>query len=87
MIRPLAVLVVAAAPAWSADFAERWPQPVAVDPAPAARAKTAGEAFAPSPAGFLRPSNGNAGVKADICTRHHLHKVITRGGKSWRCQR
>jgi hypothetical protein len=23
----------------------------------------------------------------DICTRHGLHKVITRGGKSWRCRR
>jgi hypothetical protein len=23
----------------------------------------------------------------DICTRHGMHKVITRGGKSWRCRR
>jgi hypothetical protein len=23
----------------------------------------------------------------DVCTRHHMHKVVTRGGKSWRCRR
>lgn len=23
----------------------------------------------------------------DICTRHGMHKQITRGGKSWRCRR
>jgi hypothetical protein len=23
----------------------------------------------------------------DICTRHGMHKVITRGGRSWRCRR
>jgi hypothetical protein len=23
----------------------------------------------------------------DICTRHGMRKVITRGGKSWRCRR
>ena len=25
--------------------------------------------------------------KRDICRRHGLHKVATRGGKSWRCRR
>jgi hypothetical protein len=24
---------------------------------------------------------------ADICQRHGMHKQVTRGGKSWRCQR
>jgi hypothetical protein len=23
----------------------------------------------------------------DVCTRHGMHKVITRGGRSWRCRR
>jgi hypothetical protein len=23
---------------------------------------------------------------SDVCTRHGMHKVITRGGKSWRCK-
>ena len=26
-------------------------------------------------------------VVRDICTRHGMHKQITRGGKSWRCRR
>jgi hypothetical protein len=25
--------------------------------------------------------------ESNICTRHHLRKVITRGGRSWRCRR
>jgi len=25
--------------------------------------------------------------KGDICQRHNMRKVITRGGKSWRCRR
>jgi hypothetical protein len=24
--------------------------------------------------------------KSDICTQHHKHKVVTQGGKSWRCK-
>ena len=79
MIRPLAVLVVATAPAWSADFAERWPQPVAVDhPAPVV-AEPVPIAAVPIAPPRTRP--------ADICSRHRMHKVITRGGKSWRCMR
>ena len=78
MIRPLAVLVVATAPAWSADFAERWPQPIAVDH-PAAVVEPAPIAAVPIARPRARP--------ADICTRHRMHKVITRGGKSWRCMR
>jgi hypothetical protein len=26
-------------------------------------------------------------VRHDVCTRHHMHKVVTRGGRSWRCRR
>ena len=28
-----------------------------------------------------------APVERNICTRHNLRKVVTRGGKSWRCMR
>jgi hypothetical protein len=28
-----------------------------------------------------------ADARSDICTRHGLHKVITQGGRSWRCRR
>ena len=24
--------------------------------------------------------------ESNVCTRHHLRKVVTRGGKSWRCR-
>jgi hypothetical protein len=74
MIRPIAVLVVATTPAWSADFAERWPQPVAVDPAPVP------VTIEPTPIAAPR-------ARPDICSRHHMHKVITSGGKSWRCRK
>jgi len=26
-------------------------------------------------------------LRMDVCARHHMRKVITRGGKSWRCSR
>jgi hypothetical protein len=26
-------------------------------------------------------------IETDVCTRHGMHKVVTRGGKSWRCRR
>jgi hypothetical protein len=74
MIRPLAVLVVATAPAWSADFAERWPQPIAVDPAAVVE-----------PAPIAVVSIVPRARPADICSRHRMHKVITRGGRSWHC--
>jgi len=25
--------------------------------------------------------------RGDVCTRHRMHKVVTRGGKSWRCRK
>jgi hypothetical protein len=28
-----------------------------------------------------------ASVESNTCTRHHMRKVVTRGGKSWRCRR
>jgi hypothetical protein len=26
-------------------------------------------------------------ARGDVCSRHHMRKVTTRGGKSWRCRR
>jgi len=26
-------------------------------------------------------------AESNVCTRHKMHKVVTRGGKSWRCKR
>jgi len=28
-----------------------------------------------------------ASVESNVCTRHGMHKQVTRGGKSWRCKR
>lgn len=34
----------------------------------------------------LREFSRRANYKTDICARHGLHKVMVRGGKSWRCK-
>jgi hypothetical protein len=34
----------------------------------------------------LRKFARRANYKMDICARHHMRKVITRGGNSWRCK-
>ena len=73
--RTLAIVVVAASPAAAADFDERWPHPVAVDPVPVIDE--------PAPIVVARHQQ----PEQNICTRHGMHKVITRGGKSWRCRR
>jgi hypothetical protein len=26
-------------------------------------------------------------AESDVCAKHHLHKVATRGGRSWRCRK
>ena len=59
-------------PAWPADFAERWPHPDAIDPAP--------------PFAIVPPAIVERHAPPDICARHGMHKVVTRGGKSWRCR-
>ena len=28
----------------------------------------------------------HASSESDVCTRHGMHKVVTHGGKSWRCK-
>jgi hypothetical protein len=28
-----------------------------------------------------------AALRGDVCTRHHMRKVTTRGGRSWRCRK
>lgn len=28
-----------------------------------------------------------ASLRGDVCARHHLRKVLTNGGRSWRCRR
>jgi hypothetical protein len=33
------------------------------------------------------PSAHRADRHSDVCTRHGMHRVVTRGGRSWRCKR
>lgn len=56
--------------------------------APAERADELVLAPAPGAAIRLPPTAIRLQSKPrDICTRHGMHKVITRGGRSWRCRR
>lgn len=34
-----------------------------------------------------RIRTASADTGSNVCTRHKMHKVVTRGGKSWRCKR
>jgi hypothetical protein len=34
----------------------------------------------------LRKFSRRANYKTDICARHHMRKVMIRGGSSWRCK-
>lgn len=52
---------------------ERMPAPVAEEPAP--------EPEPDAPARRRYRSSGG-----DICVRHGMHKVVTHGGRSWRCR-
>lgn len=68
-------------------FAARFPAdikqavvPIAPSP-PAALSKGSQEEPAP------RDDNDRPRRASDVCQRHHMHKEITRHGKSWRCRR
>jgi hypothetical protein len=68
-----------------AAFADRWQVPAPIPaPAPAAESQQFPIKLTPAP----RQAEAHAErSERDICTRHRMHKVITRGGKSWRCRR
>ena len=82
------------------DFGEMWPEMKKQDRLPVAAVRVvATERVVVTPApqtvettepGTVR---GDAAVPGhrrqaalDVCERHHLHKVITNGGRSWRCR-
>ena len=39
------------------------------------------------PAHHYRKKVKRERTRSDVCGRHHMRKVYTRGGKSWRCRR
>jgi hypothetical protein len=34
-----------------------------------------------------KPTRTASAEHHDVCRRHHMHKVMTHGGRSWRCRR
>jgi hypothetical protein len=36
---------------------------------------------------YARRHHRSASAESNVCTRHHMRKVETRGGRSWRCKR
>lgn len=55
---------------------------------PAVHVETAEQDVAEVPLPQPRPKIKPRPIRvADICTRHGMHKQVTRGGKSWRCRR
>ena len=85
-------LVLIATPASAETFAERWPRPLAVESGtlvdkPAENSAQVAQVLN-LPPGYRRHSNERQKINMrDICALHHMHKVVTRGGKSWRCQK
>jgi len=59
------------------------PPPAAVPPQPVAQVQEE----EPPPVATRRRMVTRVARGGDICTRHGMHKQITRGGKSWRCRR
>lgn len=43
--------------------------------------------IAAAPIEIDRPRRAPRYAERNVCTRHHMHKVYTRGGRSWRCRR
>jgi len=63
------------------------PDPAPSVPALVALPQDAEGENGPEPKYKRRVRERYASVESNVCTRHHMRKVITRGGKSWRCKR
>ena len=65
------------------------PTPVAAIPAPVATIEPATEDDLKQARAEMRHHHAHHHhhhERGDVCTRHHMHKVVTHGGKSWRCR-
>ena len=88
---------LASVEAGKVDFGEMWPEMKKQDRLPVAPVRVvATERVVVTPApqavettepGAVRDDTVPGHRRLDICERHHLVKVITRGGRSWRCRR
>ena len=55
-------------------------------PAPDPKPPVTADAPAKMPPVLIAQEEGSRERYDDICSRHHLQKVYTRGGRSWRCR-
>jgi hypothetical protein len=55
-------------------------------PAPDPKPPVTADAPAKMPPVLIVQEEGRREQNDDICSRHHLQKVYTRGGRSWRCR-
>ena len=62
------------------------PKPPATTDAPARMPPVTADAPAKMPPVLIVQEEGRRERYDDICSRHHLQKVYTRGGRSWRCR-
>ena len=62
------------------------PKPPVTTDAPARRPPVTADAPAKMPPVLIVQEEGRRERYDDICSRHHLQKVYTRGGRSWRCR-
>ena len=76
-------LLLSIAPASAESFAERWPRPLAVESTSAVMPPVLVVQDEDKPPA----SRHRRQAATNVCTRHGMRKMITRGGKSWRCQR
>ena len=77
MWRSLAVLTMVATPALGDDFAERWPQAVAVEPAPVVE-----RTMIEKPPKAVRRARAQS--RSFVC---HRQTYYVRGHRYWRCRR
>lgn len=62
------------------------PKPPVTTDAPARMPPVTADAPAKMPPVLIAQEEGRRERYDDICSRHHLQKVYTRGGRSWRCR-
>ena len=62
------------------------PKPPVTTDAPARMPPVTADAPAKMPPVLIVQEEGRRERYDDICSRHHLQKVYTRGGRSWRCR-
>ena len=77
-----AIIALISGPTGAETFSERWPRATAAESTSAVVPPVILVQDEDKP-----PASRRRRQAGDICSRHHRHKVTTRGGKSWRCRK